>query len=151
MNPLGQLFGLIVEQIPGFAGGFGPKFESQREMLAIDLLFAKALGECDKQAMREFATQHLGANIVVTATAPNPSVRKSPRSIDLSGNVTKQLQSQSLMTSFLKPVDPSASYMVTKAIVESGKKQKEEKQKEEKKKEEAPKKKRASKSVKVDA
>jgi hypothetical protein len=142
MNPLGQLFGLIVEQLPGFSGGFGPKFESQRETLAIELLFAKALGECDKQAMREFATQHLGANIVVTAS--NPSVRKSPRILDLSGNVAKQ--SQSLMTSFLKPVDPAASYMVTKAIVDSGKKQKEEK-----KKDDAPKKKRASKSVSVDA
>jgi hypothetical protein len=147
MNPLGQLFGLIVEQIPGFSGGSSLKLESQRETLAIDLLFAKALGECDKQAMREFATQHLGANILVSA--PAQSVRKSPHITDLSGNVTKQ--SQSLMTSFLKPVDPAASYMVTKAIVESGKKQKEEKKKEEKKKEEAPKKKRASKSVSVDA
>lgn len=147
MNPLGQLFGLIVEQIPGFLGGSSLKLESQRETLAIDLLFAKALGECDKQAMREFATQHLGANILVSTSAQ--SVRKSSRITDLSGNVTKQ--SQSLMTSFLKPVDPAASYMVTKAIVESGKKQKEEKKKEEKKKEEAPKKKRASKSVSVDA
>lgn len=139
MNPLGQLFGLIVEQLPGFPGGSGPKFDSQRESLAIDLLFSKALGECDKQAMREFATQRLGANIVVNTTS---SVRRSPRQSDLSGNTVKQ--SQSLMTAFLKPVDPAASYMVTKAIVESGKKQKKEE-------EAPPKKKRAAKSVKVDA
>ncbi len=143
MNPLGQLFGLIVEQIPGFQGGSGPKLDTQRESLAIDLLFSKALGECDKQAVREFATQRLGANILVNTTAP---VRRSPRTTDVSGAVVKQ--SQALMTAFLKPVDPGASFMVTKAIVESGKKAK----KEEKKEETAPpKKKRAAKSVKVDA
>ena len=149
INPLGQLFGLIVEQIPGFQG---MKMESQRESLAIDLLFAKALGECDKQAVREFATQHFGSNVVINSTSA--SVRRSPRMTDLSGTPLKQ--SQSLMTSFLKPVDPSASYMVTKAIVESGRKQKKEEKKEEEKekkekKEDPPKKKRASKTVKVDA
>lgn len=143
MNPLGQLFGLIVEQIPGFSGIVAP---NQRESVAIDLLFSKALGECDKQAIREFATQHLGANILTTGST-GTNVRRSPRSTDLSGTIVKlQSQSQTSMLSFLKPIDPSASYMVTKAIVESGRKKEE--SKEESK---VGKKKRAPKSVKVDA
>jgi DNA polymerase elongation subunit (family B) len=150
MNPLGQLFGLIVEQLPGFIGASRHTLASQRETLAIDLLFAKALGECDRQAVREFATQHLGANILMNS---DTSVRRSPRTNihDISGSSVKvQSQTQSSILSFLKPIDPSASYMVTKAIVESGRKQKKDEKKDEKK-EELPKKKRSSKSVKVDA
>ena len=116
--------------------------------MAIDLLFAKALGECDKQAVREFATQRLGANVLMSVS---PSARRSNRTNDSSGNMVKS-SSQSSILSFLKPVDPATSYMVTKAIVESGRKQKEEKkEKEKEEKKEAPaKKKRASKTVKVD-
>ena len=126
MNPLGQLFAFIVEQIPGFAGG--KVDDNNRENLAIDLLFRAALNECDKNAIREFATQRLGANVVVNTVAS--SARRSMRSTqpsDASG--TPAPGKQSLITGFLKPMDPGASFMITKALVDTEKKSKKEEKK----------------------
>jgi hypothetical protein len=131
MNPLGQLFGLILEQIPGFQGTVGL---GDRESQAIDLLFAQSIQECEKTVLREFATQRLGANIIVNSSTP---VRRSARVQDLSGSMVKPSGKQSLITGFLKPIDPGASAMITKALIESSKKKVEEK-----KVEETPKRKR---------
>ena len=138
MNPLGQLFGLIVEQLPGFQGSIG---SGDRESQAIDFLFAQAIQECEKTVLREFATQRLGANILVNSSTP---VRRSARVQDLSGSMVKPSGKQSLITGFLKPIDPGASAMITKALIESSKKKVEEK-----KVEEAPKRKRKVKEASV--
>ena len=144
MNPLGQLFGLIVEQIPGFQRTT-PIASGERETLAIDLLFNYAINECEKTVLREFATQRLGANILLSSSA---SVRRSTRVQDLSGSIVKSSAApgkQSLITGFLKPIDPGASAMITKALIETTKK----KEKVEEKSEDTPKRKRKVKEPSV--
>jgi len=59
-KPIGQLFGLVVEQLPGYTKG-KTLSEGEREVVAMDLLFRKALNECDKQARRAFFVNTLGA------------------------------------------------------------------------------------------
>jgi DNA polymerase elongation subunit (family B) len=98
-KPIGQLFGLIVEQLPGFRLRRMPQGEGEREALAIELLFHKALGECDKQSRRAFGArfglverpmtapvavpippaqeQNFGGNILVTPPVEQP--RRSER------------------------------------------------------------------------
>ena len=115
MNPLGQLFQFIVDEIPGFTGT--KVADSQRESLAVELLFNAAFQECDKNAIREFATQKLGANIVVNNS--QSSVRRSTRTSSQVGESPSG--KQSLITGFLKPLDPGASFMITKALVDTEK------------------------------
>jgi hypothetical protein len=88
MKPIGQLFGIMVEQIPGYKEPRTPYSETEKEVAAIDLLFRKALDECDKQSRRAFfqrfggtATpapqqQNIGGNVLVT---PTQGERRSPR------------------------------------------------------------------------
>jgi hypothetical protein len=47
MNPLSQLFGLVIEELPGCRSA---KTESDRESAAIDYLFGDALNICNKQS-----------------------------------------------------------------------------------------------------
>lgn len=87
-KPIGQLFGLMVEQIPGFVPAKRQLSEGDRDVLASELLFRKALQECDKQSRAAFVgrlggavnppptpvQQNFGGNILVT-----PQERRSPR------------------------------------------------------------------------
>jgi DNA polymerase elongation subunit (family B) len=87
MKPIGQLFGLLVEQIPGYTPKSNQN-EGEKEMEAIELLFRKAFQECDKLGRRAFMNrfgatpvskpveQNFGGNILVTPTQP---VRRSER------------------------------------------------------------------------
>jgi hypothetical protein len=72
-------------------------------------------------------------------------IRRSARVQDLSGSMVKASGKQSLITGFLKPVDPGASAMITKALIENSKKKAEEKKPEDKKSDETPKRKRKAK------
>ena len=86
-KPIGQLFGLVVHQIPGMNKTV-PTSDVEREGLASELLFSKAIQECDKQSRRAFVNrfggqvttpnteQNFGGNILVTPTQPE---RRSPR------------------------------------------------------------------------
>jgi len=60
MKPIGQLFGLVVEQIPGYSPPNRTLTEGDKEGIAIDLLFRRALLECDKQAQRTFFQNQFG-------------------------------------------------------------------------------------------
>jgi hypothetical protein len=83
-NPIGQLFGLMVEQIPGYT----PRSDIERETLAIQLLFQKAYKECNRVATRAFFNrfgpslphpvpeQSFGGNVLVTP-APVDARRSS--------------------------------------------------------------------------
>ena len=87
-KPIGQLFGLMVEQIPGYAPLTRTLAEGERDVLASELLFRKALQECDKKSRAAFVNrlggtvneapiqQNFGGNILVTPATPN---RRSPR------------------------------------------------------------------------
>jgi DNA polymerase elongation subunit (family B) len=82
-NPLAQLFGLMVEKIPGFVA---PKWATdpdkligQREALAGDLLFREGLAACQMSAKREFvAKMFSGGQPLVTIKKPVRSIRKAP-------------------------------------------------------------------------
>ena len=85
-KPIGQLFGLMVEQIPGYIATRRPLQEGERDVLASELLFRRALQECDKKSRAAFVErlggvvegrpteQTFGGNILVT-----PPERRSAR------------------------------------------------------------------------
>jgi DNA polymerase elongation subunit (family B) len=87
MKPIGQLFGLMVEQIPGYTPSDRVLSEGEKEVVAIELLFKRALNECDKVARRSFVANQFGfqpAPLVQASYGGNYLVqptdaRRSPR------------------------------------------------------------------------
>lgn len=93
MKPIGQLFGIMVEKIPGFQMPAKGLDESKRDSIAIELLFRKALEACGKAAKREFMAKQFGitmptgpaSNVVVTpvaAVSVLPQQKKAQPKID---------------------------------------------------------------------
>jgi DNA polymerase elongation subunit (family B) len=85
MKPIGQLFGLMVEQIPGYKPLSIPLTETTRETLAIDLLFGSPLKACSNQAKKAFMGM-MGGSVSTSqpkTTTPRPStpVAEQPVSI----------------------------------------------------------------------
>ena len=71
MNPLSQLFALILEELPGCVVG------TDRETTAIDYLFGEALKKCDKGAQKRLMTKMFGQTAVAVAA---PAVATRTRS-----------------------------------------------------------------------
>lgn len=71
MKPIGQLFGLMVDRLGVKVGS-----ETDRETLAIDLLFGKALQECDKLSRRAFIQRFGGTQTEQNVTEPVRRVTK---------------------------------------------------------------------------
>ena len=63
MKPIGQLFGIMVEKVPGFKMPVKGLMDSEREKIAIDLLFKKALEACTNSAKREFMSKQFGVTV----------------------------------------------------------------------------------------
>ena len=102
MKPIGQLFGIMVEKIPG-CPPLADASEGKRESLAIDLLFNKALGTCDKTATRNFMAKQFGVIV-------EPSTVKS--------TPTGERHSARIAEATSKPKQASIdSYFITKMIV----------------------------------
>jgi hypothetical protein len=78
MKPIGQLFGIMVEKIPGFQMPTGGLPESKRDSIAIELLFRKALEACGKAAKREFMAKQFGITMPV---GPSSNVLVTPVAI----------------------------------------------------------------------
>jgi DNA polymerase elongation subunit (family B) len=85
-KPIGQLFGLMVDQIPGYT----PQSKMDNETLAIQLLFHNAYKQCNRVATQAFLNhfgaistpvpvapveQNFGGNVLVTPQ----TTRRSPR------------------------------------------------------------------------
>ena len=80
MNPIAQLFALIVDELPGCmapggrvwnaAAGKTVADESDREYAATEYLFREALNACDKGAQRRLAQKMFGATTTKVAAAP---------------------------------------------------------------------------------
>jgi hypothetical protein len=97
-----------VEQIPGYAPSNPPKSDTEREIVAIQLLFHKAYKECNRVATRAFfnrfgpATPPLveqpafGGNVLVTPQTPN-EVRRSPRTEQKSTGTVQTTMSRYLL------------------------------------------------------
>lgn len=88
-NPLAQLFGLMVEKMPGFVAptwATDPdKLIGQREALAGDLLFREGLSACQRDAKRQFVAKmfpSVGGAVTAAATLttqrPSINIRKAP-------------------------------------------------------------------------
>jgi hypothetical protein len=72
MNPLAQLFALIVEQLPGCSapgGSWLKASDADREIAAIDYLFKDALAACDKTSKTRTLNHMFGANVTRAAGA----------------------------------------------------------------------------------
>jgi hypothetical protein len=67
MNPLVQLFALVVEQIPGVVVPKGGWEQGDREITTTQVMFEKILGMCDKAAVRRFGNEFFGAATPMTA------------------------------------------------------------------------------------
>jgi hypothetical protein len=109
MKPIGQLFGIMVEKIPG-CPPLPDASDGKRESLAIDLLFGKALNACDKKATRNFMEKQFGVTVVPTTTTSKPTGERHSARIAEAASKPKQT---SLDT-----------YFLTKMIVNEYKEQK---------------------------
>ena len=78
MKPIGQLFGIMVEKIPGFQMPAKGLDESKRDSIAIELLFRKALEACGKAAKREFMTKQFGITLPVALNTETILVKHAP-------------------------------------------------------------------------
>jgi DNA polymerase elongation subunit (family B) len=83
-NPLAQLFGLMVEKMPGFVAPVWAtdpdKLIGQREALAGDLLFREGLSACQKDAKRQFVAKMFSSasSAVPVTQRPVINTRKAP-------------------------------------------------------------------------
>ena len=111
MVPLGELFGIVVEQMPGFvgapAGGWSDdvdKRADQRAIVAQDLLFREGLAALDAAARRAFVGRMGSAagpaaqvqELRVVRPGPRPGSRPAPAPVK---------QTQTSLTQFMKPRD----------------------------------------------
>ena len=89
-NPLSQLFGIMVEKMPGYIAPRSwaenpDKLIAQREILAGDLLFKEALQACKQQSTKSFMKEMFGATAteekekVVKNTKTNTTVTAAPQ------------------------------------------------------------------------
>jgi hypothetical protein len=110
-NPIGQLFGLVVEQIPGYVVRRKAPEGGERDAMASELLFRKAFQECDKGSRHAFVArfggavapqvheENFGGNVLVT-----PEPRRSSR-------IAEQVQKPQVQTTL-------NSYFVHKAMLD---------------------------------
>lgn len=79
-NPLAQLFGIMVEKMPGFVApttvAQGEKMVGQREAIAGKLLFDEGLSACRNSAKKDFIK--LFGSVTTTSAAPRQSPPTTP-------------------------------------------------------------------------
>ena len=103
-NPLSQLFGLLLEKMPGYQppskwNADPEKRITERELLAADLLFREGLQACRQQATRAFLAK-MGATTTASAgLATNRRSVRPPPSAPLPEAVVKK---QTTLAAFLK-------------------------------------------------
>jgi len=84
MNPLSQLFALVVEQLPGCVAPGGRSWakadDSDREYAATEYLFRDALNVCDKLSTQRFTRAMFGLAASPVA-APTTTPKRAPRKV----------------------------------------------------------------------
>ena len=101
MNPLAQLFALIVEQLPGClapGGNWAKASEADREIAATDYLFRDALAACDKTATSRTMAHMFGANAVTATTAISPAQSQKPVAERTRSKVETKVKVQTTLT-----------------------------------------------------
>ena len=85
MNPLSQLFALIVEELPGCKNPTGKPWsaatEADRELAAIDYLFGEALKTCDKGAEKRLRERLFGSDVTVKHTVASAIAHRTRSSV----------------------------------------------------------------------
>lgn len=76
-NPITQLFGLFVDQMPGYVAPKTPMAIEEKEQYAGELLFKDIYAKCDKQNVRGFA-QKYGFEVTSTVKKTRISQPKAP-------------------------------------------------------------------------
>ena len=99
MNPLSQLFGILVEKMPGYVAPVKwekDKLIAQREMIASKLLFSKALQANTISATRNFVSKIGGTTTerLKRVSIPSPSPFPSP--------AVKTITKQSSLDAFIR-------------------------------------------------
>jgi DNA polymerase elongation subunit (family B) len=103
-NPLSQLFGLLLEKMPGYQppskwNADPEKRITERELLAADLLFREGLQACRQQATRAFLAKMGGTTTASAGSATSRRAVRSPPSAPLPEAVVKK---QITLAAFLK-------------------------------------------------
>jgi len=103
MNPLSQLFALIIEELPGCTS---QKLvtESERETAAIDYLFGDALKVCDKGASKRLAQRMFGSTATVVASTP--AARTRSKAVIVAPQVQMNLSSLFAQQMILNSLSP---------------------------------------------
>jgi hypothetical protein len=82
MNPLAQLFGIFVEEIPGYQKptAWEDDAAAQKERIAADLLFREGLGMCKQSAKKAFISKFFSprATPTLTKSLANVEVQGDP-------------------------------------------------------------------------
>lgn len=98
MNPLGQLFSQVLEEMPGFVGPVAPE---DRERVACDLLFRDAFATCDKKSARLFFQTQFGAVAAKAPAAATEAAAKTKKSTTKAAAPTNTNTKQLRMDGFL--------------------------------------------------
>jgi DNA polymerase elongation subunit (family B) len=135
MNPLSQLFGIFVEQIPGYIPP--AKWDdpvAQREKIAADLLFREGLSMCKDSAKKAFIkmlgprTTHPSLPSASPGTSPSLSPSPAPGPV-IKGDpsLSKELAKYKTQTSLRSFLKDSSSFADQCAVLHAKKKPKEKK------------------------
>jgi len=135
MNPISQLFALVVEQLPGCKApgkkSWSVADDADREYAASEYLFRDALNICDKLAEQRFAKAMFGTAVQVSgnaskkprgvhtaqATAAKPPVQ--PPSKYVQSKLNSMFARQMIMTELEKTVTPRRSARLSTAVKEA--------------------------------
>ena len=128
-KPIGQLFGLVVDQIPGYKAKSRALADGEQDVVASELLFRKALQECDKLSRHAFV-QRFGIAVQPSESAAGTE-RRSPRIAQAEQLIAPTKQTQTSINSYFLHKAFVEQYTETKAAakVSLQKKDKEDKKK----------------------
>ena len=119
MNPLSQLFGIFVDEIPGYEkpGSWDEDVIAQKERIAADLLFREGLGMCKQSAKKAFISKFFSPR-------PTPSLTKSLASVEVKGDpsLSSELSKYSSTASKKSLLKESASFADQAAVSRASKK-----------------------------
>ena len=87
LNPISQLFGLFVEQLPGYVTPNNTMNIDEKEVYAGELLFKKIYEKCENQNLRSFANKFgftvipskVKEKVTITEIQPQPSSKEKPK------------------------------------------------------------------------
>jgi DNA polymerase elongation subunit (family B) len=126
MNPISQLFGIFVEQIPGYTppAVWEEDVAAQKERMAADLLFREGLSLCNQNAKRAFVKMFgltLPAKVSATATAA-PALSQKVVEIKGDPSLSTELAKYKTQTSLRSFLKDSSSFADQCAVLQAKKK-----------------------------